>query len=59
MAVHILGEAAKASCSTLRTLLNLARGIRPKAPDLIPEQDYSGEMHLLLIIMRRILDWGK
>ena len=42
MAVHILGEAAKASCSTLRILQNLARGIRPKAPNFIPEQD-SGE----------------
>lgn len=47
VAVHILGEAAKASCLTLRTLQNLARGIRPKAPTLKQEQDDSGEIHLV------------
>ena len=42
VSVHILADAAKASCSTLRALQNLARGIRPKTPTASSVQNDHG-----------------
>ncbi len=41
-AMHILGDAAKASMSALRSMQNLARGVRPKTPVTSPVPDEQG-----------------
>lgn len=48
IAVHILGDAAKASCATLRTLQNLARGIRPKTPAPSLARDDCGNSKVII-----------